>query len=115
MKVSIAVGCILIVLLLIHVRQKEGYVDYNYPAKFKKVIRDFRLGINLSTLYPKDMIPKDLRCDPVLDCDQLIVDETGQSFTLPPMRTKCLGDREAICKPIKGVKPYPLSPSKKTI
>ena len=116
MKVSITVGCILILLLLLYVRQKDGFVNYanpyiyNYPARFKEVVKDFRAGVNLSTVYSKNMISKDLRCDPILDCDRIIMDEKGRSFTLPPIRTKCLGNREAICKPIKDVKPFPLSP-----
>ena len=110
MKVVIAVCCICVILLLLYMKKREMFTVFNYPPRFKKIIKEFRLGINPSTLYPKDMIPKDLRCDPVLDCYQNVKDEDGTNVTLPPIRTKCLGDRKAICQPIKGVKPYPLSP-----
>ena len=111
MKAGIVVCCTLLILLLLYIRHREPFVDLNYPSRFKSVIKEFRLGYNPSILFPKDMIPKDLRCDPILDCQQKVKDEDGTLVTLPPIRTKCLGDRVSICKPIKDVKSYPLNPS----
>lgn len=113
MKVTIAISCICIILLLLYIKKRESFTVFNYPSRFKGVIKQFRLGINPSTLYPKEMIPKDLRCDPVLDCNQSVRDEDGTIVVLPPIRTKCLGNREEICKRIDGVKSYPLSPKEK--
>lgn len=117
MKTGIIVSGGLLLLLLLYIRynRNEYFMDQNsmffyYPSRMKNVIRRFTLGYPTSSLYPKSLIPKDIRCDPVLDCPQTLIDECGEEITLPPIRTKCLGNREAICKPIKNVKSYPLSP-----
>lgn len=117
MKTGIIVSGGLLLLLLLYIRynrneffMEQNSVFFNYPSRMKTVIRRFTLGYPTSSLYPKSLIPKDIRCDPVLDCPQKLMNESGEEITLPPIRTKCLGNREAICKPIKNVKVYPLSP-----
>lgn len=110
-----SVGLLLLLLLYIRYNSNEFFVDenqvfFNYPSRMKNVIRRFTLGYPTSSLYPKSLIPKDIRCDPILDCPQKLMNESGEEITLPPVRTKCLGNREAICQPIRDVKPYPLSP-----
>jgi hypothetical protein len=108
-------GLLLLLLLYIRYNSNESFTDANqvcsnYPPRMKNVIKRFTLGYPTSALYPKSLIPKDIRCDPFLDCPQKVVDESGKEITLPPIRTKCMGNREAICQPIRGVKPYPLNP-----
>ena len=119
MKVSVVISSLLMFLVIMYLRNsnKELFPDqnkypYNYPGGlFISTTTDDGFNYAPSILYPRRMIPKDLRCDPVLDCQQKVKDEDGTLVTLPPMRTKCLGDRVSICKPIKDVKSYPLSPS----
>lgn len=119
MRGDIIVSCILLLLLLLYIKynRQELFLDkrqvlFNYPSRMTRVIKEFRLGYSPSVLYPRNLIPKDLRCDPILDCHQKITYEDGKEVIIPPIRTKCLGDRKAICRPIKGVKSYPLNPSK---
>ena len=123
MKPDIFIAVVSFMLLLLYLysyRERfmvlnEADFPFQYPTRFTNVISKARSGYNTSLLYPKDMIPKDLRCDPILDCPQKVKDKDGCIVTLPPMRTKCLGDRKEICKPIENVKSYLLNPSKKDL
>ena len=101
MKVSVIVSCILLLLLLLYIRynKRELFMDeqkyiFNYPSRMKQVIKEFRFGYSPSILYPKNLIPKDIRCDPILDCYQKFTYDDGTEVVIPPIRTKCLGNRE---------------------